>query len=88
MLNFVLTLYLFIIHFLYAQLLDAVVWTDEKFFEQLIYAFVNICTSMTLRKTETVDIINAVLFTRTLEETPEDILEIWDISSKSGQQDK
>ena len=72
----------------YVLVADSVVWTDEKFLEQLMYAFVNLCTSMSLRKTETVDIINAVLFKRTTQETPDDVLETWDISSKSGQQDR
>ena len=69
---------------LFFTLLGAVVWSTERTWEQLMYAFVNMCTSMGLTKTETVDVMNAVTLGHSSAQPLDDRLDTWDISQKSG----
>ena len=41
-------------------IVEAVVETDAKFAEAIIYALCNVCTNLHLSKEETVDVVNAV----------------------------
>ncbi|KAK2169669.1 hypothetical protein LSH36_8g13001 [Paralvinella palmiformis] len=59
---------------------DCVLWTSEKFAEQLIYSLVNICTQLKLSRTDTVDIVNAVVLGHSTESPLQVIIEQDDIT--------
>ena len=62
--------------------------TNDQFCEQLLYAFVNMCTTLGLTKVETTDIINAVVLGYSSENPLPEKLDTWDISKKSGDSER
>ncbi|XP_013415154.1 NADP-dependent oxidoreductase domain-containing protein 1-like isoform X2 [Lingula anatina] len=56
---------------LYQNKADAIVYTEEKYAELLLYTIINFCTSLRLCRPEVLDILNAVVFGQTNgEDTP------------------
>lgn len=51
----------------------------------MLYAFVNMCTTLSLSKTETTDILNAVVLGHSSKGDLQDKLDTWDISKKTGE---
>lgn len=47
---------------------ESVVNTTEKFAEQMLFAFINMCTQLQLTKTETLHIVHTVLFKDIMED--------------------
>jgi hypothetical protein len=55
-------------HGFYFCYTEGVVNTTEKFAEQMLFAFINMCTQLQLTKTETLQIVHTVLFKDIMED--------------------
>ncbi len=62
--------------------------TKEKFAEAVIYAMVNLCTSLGITAVDTVDILNAVLLGHTNHKPLDQSLDLADISKQIDEHTK